>query len=217
MAKKTKGRDAPVADLVDHEGENENAEGERPESNAEYVTLLRLTKIELSLPLADDLSANDKAKGAGHERDETAPEEAGVTGGIRVHVGIARCARRNSRWQEGLFKRGVWRKKVRCAGDAPRVLTTILRAMVTDVTGPRVSHRCGHAYELLRNKIDGTRIAKNENLRGSRASPLAKRTEIFWFFRGKTGLFANRDLSDWRVDAGHRTAPVGPRVTAYRN
>lgn len=32
-----------------------------------------------------------------------------------------RDARRNSKWQEGLFERGVWRKKVRCAGNAPRV------------------------------------------------------------------------------------------------
>ena len=218
--KRPEHRTAPVADLVAHEGKSENAEGKRPESDAENVPFLRLAEIELRLPLADDFGANDKAEGAGDEHDETASEEGGIAGGGgRVNGGTARCARRNSMWQEGLFERGVcvWRKNVSCAGNAPWVLTTILRVLVTDVTGPTVSHRCGHAYELLRNKIDGTRIARNENLRDSRASSLAKRTEIFWFSREKTGLFANIDLSELRFDVVHGTASVGRRVTAYRN
>jgi len=94
VAKKAKRRNAPVADFVDNEGENENAEGKRPESDAENVPFLRLAEIKLRLPLADDLRANDKAEGAGDERDETAPEEAGIAGGVRVHGGTARCAKK---------------------------------------------------------------------------------------------------------------------------
>ena len=92
--KRPEHRTAPVADLVAHEGKSENAEGKRPESDAENVPFLRLAEIELRLPLADDFGANDKAEGAGDECDETAPEEAGIAGGVRVHGGTARCAKK---------------------------------------------------------------------------------------------------------------------------
>ncbi|MSU49197.1 MAG: hypothetical protein EXS37_08965 [Opitutus sp.] len=81
-----------MADPVDHETEDENAERERPETDTKDVALLGFAEIELSLPLADDLRADDKAECAGDERDEAAPEDPGrVRGGGGSTYGGWQC------------------------------------------------------------------------------------------------------------------------------
>jgi hypothetical protein len=100
VTEKSERRDASIADLVDDEAEEENAEREWPKPDAQNVALLRLIEVELRLPLTDDLGANDEAEGTGDKRDEAAPKEASGVDGVGVHGGTWRvrtpavCARR---------------------------------------------------------------------------------------------------------------------------
>jgi hypothetical protein len=64
-----------VADPVDHQAEEDDADGERPEADAEDLALLRLREAELCAPLVDDQGPHDEPERGRDQGNEAAPEQ----------------------------------------------------------------------------------------------------------------------------------------------
>jgi hypothetical protein len=75
VADEGEGHRLAVADPVDDQAEQDDADGERPEPDAEDLALLGLGQAEVALPLVHDQGADDEGEGGGDQGDEAGPEE----------------------------------------------------------------------------------------------------------------------------------------------
>ena len=64
-----------VADLVDDQTENDDADGKRPETDSQDSALVRFAETKVALPVADDIGAQAEYERSGYEGDEAGPEE----------------------------------------------------------------------------------------------------------------------------------------------
>ena len=64
-----------VADVVNDQAKNDNANGEGPEADTENTAFVCFGEAEVILPIADDVGAETENKGGGDEGNKTGPEE----------------------------------------------------------------------------------------------------------------------------------------------
>ncbi len=72
---KRKGHRLAVTDPVDDQAEQDDADGERPETDAENLPFFRLGQAEVALPFVHDQRADDEREGRGNQGDEAGPEQ----------------------------------------------------------------------------------------------------------------------------------------------
>lgn len=75
MAKERENHRLPVTDLIDHQTEQNDADREGPETDTQDFSLLGLGQVELSLPIPNDLRANDESERCRDQGEETPPEQ----------------------------------------------------------------------------------------------------------------------------------------------
>ena len=90
-------RDRFVADPVDDQAEEDNAQSERPHACAVDGAFLVFREIEAVLEQTDGICSNAKNEGGGDEGDETRPEQ--------FHVGPARGRIRGVHDENGKLQR----------------------------------------------------------------------------------------------------------------
>ena len=83
--------------------ENDDADGEGPETDPEDATLVRFRETEVRLPVSDDVGSQSEDEGGGHESHETGPEEFLVVGVGFAH-GMSRCQGLKANRDSGAYR-----------------------------------------------------------------------------------------------------------------